>query len=116
MKLRNIVAVVGAIGVIATSMTACTINGPGGNSPAGGHEVDFGGDLNDLKPISLQVREKLRNNAQTALARIQVSTPNADTVRLTGFVDNDGIRQEAERLAYQVNGVRFVVNTIEIRR
>lgn len=116
MKLRNIVAVVGVIGVIAASMTACTINGPGGNSPAGGHEVGFGGDLEDVKSISVQVREELRNNGQTALARIQVSTPSEDTVRLAGFVDNDGIRQEAERMAYQVDGVRFVINTIEIRR
>jgi len=80
------------------------------------HTVNVGRAVSDQRSLSSQVRSKLRNNGQTASSLINVSSPSDDTVRLAGFVSNDGIRQEAERLAYQVEGVRFVVNTLEKKR
>lgn len=79
------------------------------------HTVNVGRAVSDQRSLSSQVRSKLRNNGQTASSLINVSSPSDDTVRLAGFVSNDGIRQEAERLAYQVEGVRFVVNTLELQ-
>ena len=79
------------------------------------HKINVGGDLEDALPLSVQVKQVLRNNPQTALSQIQVSSASEDTVKLSGSVDNDAIRQEAERIAGQVPGVRFVVNALNIR-
>jgi osmotically-inducible protein OsmY len=37
------------------------------------------------------------------------------TVYLSGFVESIEVRQHAAELAWQVNGVREVVNSLEIR-
>lgn len=80
------------------------------------HKINVGGDLEDAQPLSIQVKQALRKNPQTALSQIQVSKASEDTVKLSGSVDNDAIRQEAERIAGLVPGVRFVVNALNIRR
>ncbi len=79
------------------------------------HKINMGGAVADTMPLSLQVKQALRSNAQTSLSQIQVSTVSEDSVKLAGGVDNDAIRQEAERVAGQVPGVRFVVNSLHIR-
>lgn len=79
------------------------------------HSVSFGGALSDSEPLTQRVSQKLKTNGQTVLARIQVSAPSSDTIKLSGAVDTDAVRQEAERLAYQVEGVRFVINNLNIR-
>jgi len=69
----------------------------------------------DCSLCGISVTDSRLCHGQTASSLINVSSPSDDTVRLAGFVSNDGIRQEAERLAYQVEGVRFVVNTLELQ-
>ena len=105
----------GAFAIAALVLSGCAWDGGPVIQSDGDHQINLGGPLTDSKPLAAQVRQKLRNNGQTALARIQVSSPESDTVRLAGYVSNDGIRQEAERLAYEVDGVRFVLNTLDIR-
>lgn len=79
------------------------------------HKINVGGSVEDALPLSIQVKQALRKNPQTTLSQIQVSTVSEDSVKLSGSVDNDAIRQEAERAAGQVPGVRFVVNALNIR-
>jgi len=76
---------------------------------------NFGGNTNDSEPLSVRVRDALRKSPETAILRIEISTVNEDTVKLVGFVDNDAVRHEAERIAGQVPGVRFVVNSLFTR-
>lgn len=76
--------------------------------------LHYGGDLDDSMSLSLRVKRALKNNPQTMHARILVSTKN-DTVKLSGYVDNNAVVAEAERIANQVAGVRFVVNALYIR-
>ena len=86
----------------------------GGPSVLSDNGITFGGSLEDSEPLTVQVRQRLKNNGQTALAFINVSSPGDDTVRLAGTVQTDAVRQVAERLAYEVDGVRYVVNTLEV--
>ena len=79
------------------------------------HVVRFGGGLSDTKELTRQVSRRLKSNGQTINAGIKVSSPTEDTVKLSGSVNDDGIRQTAERMAYQVEGVRFVINDLNIR-
>ena len=100
-----------AASIVLLVTTACATDGGGDGS---GPDINFGGSLEDSLPKSTLVRQKLRNNGQTALAIINVSSPEDDTIRLAGSVQTDSVRREAERLAYQVEGVRFVINTLEV--
>jgi len=70
--------------------------------------------MEDTMSLSLRVKQALKNNPQTMHARILVTTKD-DTVKLSGYVDNDAAVAEAERLTNQVPGVRFVVNALYIR-
>ena len=76
---------------------------------------NFGGQVNDDATLSNRVRQALRNSPETAILRIEVSTLSEDSVKLSGFVSNDAISHEAERIAGQVSGVRYVVNSLFVR-
>jgi osmotically-inducible protein OsmY len=78
--------------------------------------LNFGGAVNDNAPLSTRVRQALRNNPETAIVRVQVSQISEDSVKLSGFVDNDAISHQLERVAGQVEGVRFVVNSLFISK
>jgi hypothetical protein len=80
------------------------------------HSFNFGGSTNDSAPLSERVRQALRNNPETAIVRVQVSQISEDSVKLSGFVDNDAISHQLERVAGQVEGVRFVVNSLFISK
>lgn len=98
---------------ISVLITGCA---SGGFNDQSDHKVNVLTATQDTKPLSLRVRTGLRNNGQTATAGIRVSQDSEDTVKLTGAVFNDAIRAEAERVAYGVDGVRFVVNNLTINR
>ncbi|MFK7857544.1 MAG: BON domain-containing protein [Granulosicoccus sp.] len=97
-----------------TLVVGCAANGPTIITDTD-HKVNVLTATEDSKFLSVQVRQALRNNGQTAVSRIRVSQDSEDTVKLTGYVNDDAIRHEAERVAYQVDGVRFVVNNLSIR-
>lgn len=97
-------------------LAGCATNGGGVFEEGGDHKVNVFTASQDSKPLSVLVREALRSNGQTVIARIRVSQDSEDTVKLTGNVNDDATRQEAERVAYQVEGVRFVVNNLNILR
>lgn len=78
-------------------------------------EGDIGTTVDDTSDLSVKVKKALRNAPQTAISNIKVTTVSDDTVKLSGYVSNDAIRHEAERVAGQVSGVRFVVNNLAIR-
>ncbi|MFK7994077.1 MAG: BON domain-containing protein [Granulosicoccus sp.] len=79
------------------------------------HKVNVLTSLSDTKPLSVLVRRALKKNGQTVVSTIKVSQDSEDTVKLSGFVNDDAVRQEAERVAYSVDGVRFVVNNLNLR-
>lgn len=71
--------------------------------------------LEDDAPLSLAVAEALNRDPEVNHFSIRVKSIDADTVRLSGFVDNDGQRGQAERVALAVDGVKTVVNTLFLR-
>ena len=81
----------------------------------GDHKVNVFGALSDEKELSQKVRAALRQNGQTTVTNIDVSQESVDTVKLTGYVNNDAVSYEAEQVAYGVEGVRFVINNLYIR-
>lgn len=114
LKSLNVVVLV----VMPVSMLAgCGFDGgPVFDGSSSDHQIRLGGATEDAAPLSLKVRTALRKNAQTSLSRIQVSGVSDDSVKLTGYVNDDAIRQEAERVAGNVPGVRFVVNNLDVRK
>ena len=102
---------------VVVLLSGCGFDGgPVFKEGSGDHQLNVGGPVEDALPLSVQVKQALRKNPQTSLSQIHVSSASEDTVKLAGSVDNDAIRHEAERVASQVPGVRFVVNTLNIRR
>lgn len=103
---------VGAVGVAGCAWDG----GPIFTGEGADHEFKMGGALEDSAPLSLQVKQALRKNPQTAVSLIQVSSEGDDSVKLAGYVNDDATMAEAERVAYQVPGIRFVVNALQVRR
>ena len=104
------------VGCLVVGISGCGFDGgpifTGGESS----NVKVFEPVNDDAPISVRVKQALRNNAQTSLERIRVSSQSDDTVTLSGFVSNDAARYEAERIAGRVSGVRFVQNNLDVAR
>jgi len=65
--------------------------------------------------ITTQLKAKIVQNDMLSAANIHVET-HKGVVQLSGFVSKDAQRNEAQRLAYTVNGVRSVVNTLVVKR
>lgn len=63
--------------------------------------------------ISSKIESKLAANPQTNNFEIDVDTMNG-RVRLSGLVETDAERQEAERLAASTEGVRSVDNQLKL--
>lgn len=102
------------IGVVVLGVSGCAFDGKPIFKDGESADVKIFEPINDSAPITLKVKRALRNNAQTAQERIQVSSPSDDTVKLSGFVSNDAAKYEAERVAGNVSGVRFVQNNLDV--
>ncbi len=77
---------------------------------------EFGTTVDDTAELSVKVKRALKRAPQTAVSNIMVTTVSSDSVKLSGYVSNDATSHEAERVAGQVSGVRFVVNALVIQR
>ncbi len=64
--------------------------------------------------ITTKVKSSLLTNKQIPVNQISVITQQGH-VQLCGFVDNNDIKQKAERLAKDVNGVKDVKNTLRVK-
>ncbi len=102
------------MGCLVLGISSCSINGEPIFKDGESGNVSIFEPTNDTAQLSHLVRQALRNNAQTAQERIQVSSPNDDSITLSGFVSNDAVRYEAERVANNVSGVRFVLNNLDV--
>lgn len=67
----------------------------------------------DDATITASVKTKLVADKVTNLTRVDVDT-NRGTVYLTGSVDSVEQRAHAEQLAWQANGVKAVVNNLQV--
>lgn len=72
-----------------------------------------GENLDDAS-ITAAVKAKLAREKVATLMRIGVET-DLRTVYLTGVVENEDVRRRAAEVAWQVRGVREVVNNLRIR-
>ena len=71
------------------------------------------GEATDDTFIKLKIAEKYAKSKSGLLLDIDTSV-RLGTVLLTGIVENQEIRIEAVKLAWEVNGVKEVLNEIEI--
>ena len=71
--------------------------------------------VDDTNDLSLAVKRALKKNSQTSIYNILVTTVNEDTIKLSGIVQDDATRFEAERVAGRVDGVRIVLNSLTTR-
>lgn len=65
--------------------------------------------------ITASVKSKLVADKASNMTRVNVDTNNA-TVYLNGTVENPEHKARAEQLAWQVKGVKSVVNNLQIQR
>ena len=77
---------------------------------------DLGTTVDDSAELSVRVKQALKRSPQTATSNIMVTTVSEDSVKLSGYVTDDAAIHEAERVAGQVPGVRFVVNSLNVLR
>src|SRR5262245_36396944 len=68
----------------------------------------------DDTTITAMVKEKLAAEKLSTLTKVDVDT-NRGTVYLTGNVDNQELKARASNIAWQVAGVREVVNNLKIQ-
>ena len=80
------------------------------------HQVNTFAPIENSAPLSNQVRAALKASARTRYQQISVGQDNEDTVKLSGTVNDSALTFEAERIAYTVTGVRFVVNNLIVPR
>lgn len=73
------------------------------------------GENIDDAAITASVKTKLVADKATNLTRVDVDTNNK-IVYLNGTVESTEQKARAEQLASQVNGVRNVVNNLEVQR
>ena len=69
----------------------------------------------DDKTILASVKTKLVMEKVSNLTKVNVDVTNG-TVYLTGNVDSAEQKSRAERIAQEVNGVRSVVNNLEVQK
>jgi hyperosmotically inducible periplasmic protein len=68
----------------------------------------------DDATITAKVKEKLAVEKVSTLTKIDVDT-NKGTVYLTGNVETEDLKTKAGKIAWQVAGVREVVNNLKIQ-
>ncbi len=76
---------------------------------------NIGTTVDDSTDLSVSVKRALKKTPQTALSNIYVTKVSSDSVKLSGYVTDDATLYEAERVAGQVEGVRFVVNSLIVQ-
>ena len=76
---------------------------------------NLGTAVNDSSELSVRVKQALRNSPRTAILNVNVKTVSDDTVRISGFANNQELIYEIERVAGQVDGVRHVFNDMAVR-
>lgn len=81
---------------------------------AGSPTQESTGEYVDDSRITTVVKSKLLGSKNVSGTAISVETFKG-TVQLSGFVDTDAQRKEAERLASSVKGVRSVENRISVK-
>jgi hyperosmotically inducible periplasmic protein len=69
----------------------------------------------DDTTITTQVKAKLAGDKASSVTRVQVDT-NRGVVQLSGTVESSADRSRAEQLARGVDGVRSVVNNLQLQR
>ena len=74
----------------------------------------FGQNIDDTT-ITTQVKAKLAGDKASSVTRVQVDT-NRGVVQLSGTVESSADRSRAEQLARGVDGVRSVVNNLQLQR
>lgn len=103
---RALLAVVVTLGL---SISACAVPESGDGSG-----IVIGGYGDDDSDVAEAVRTALGGRAETARHDIDVTHENG-VVRLYGFVNTDGEKAAAERVARGVDGVRSVHNSLIVR-
>ena len=73
-----------------------------------------GGNFDDAT-ITASVKSKLVADKATNLTRVDVDTNNG-TVYLNGTVDSPEQKAKAEQLAWQAQGVKSVVNNLQVAK
>jgi len=69
----------------------------------------------DDTTITTQVKAKLAGDKASSVTRVQVDT-NRGVVQLSGTVESSADRSRAEQLVRGVDGVRNVVNNLQVQR
>src|SRR5713226_8815528 len=74
----------------------------------------LGQNIDDTN-ITATVKAKLAAEKASSLTRVDVTTTRG-VVQLTGVVETDAQRAQAEQIAGQVGGVRGVVNNLQVQK
>lgn len=100
-----------AVGVLAVAMAGCSSNQERGGAERAGATA---GRVIDDSVITGKVKSALIADSTTKAYQIEVETYQG-TVQLSGFVDSAEARRRAVEVAGNVEGVKNVKNSLELR-
>lgn len=100
-----------AVGVLAVAMAGCSSNQERGGAERAGATA---GRVIDDSVITGKVKSALIADSTTKAYQIEVETYQG-TVQLSGFVDSAEARRRAVEVARNVEGVKNVKNSLELR-
>jgi osmotically-inducible protein OsmY len=100
-----------AVGVLAVAMAGCSSNQERGGAERAGATA---GRVIDDSVITGKVKSALIADSTTKAYQIEVETYQG-TVQLSGFVDSAEARRRAVEVARNVEGVKNVNNSLELR-
>ena len=100
--------------LLAGLSAAVVLTGLAGCSTSDSRDERSKGQYSDDKRLSAEVKDELERQTVYKYDNVMVQTFNG-TVQLSGFVNTEEQKQQAEEFARQVRGVNEVVNNITIK-
>lgn len=103
--------------VIVSAILVLVLSGCQGSGGQVFNEDFLASVTGDSEPteLTLQIKRALKRNGQTAIHNIDVVLLSEGSVKLVGEVSDSSTSAEAERVAYSVEGVRIVSNSLYVR-
>jgi osmotically-inducible protein OsmY len=114
-RVARMIGGLGALAVLATGLSGCVsvaLTGVASAGIAASEERGIGGALTDTR-IRADINEKWLNASMDILQKVDSSVQEG-RVLLTGSVPTPEMRLEAVKLVWQVEGIREVMNEIQV--
>jgi osmotically-inducible protein OsmY len=99
----------------STALAGCVSTESEQSAGSAGTDKQTAGEVVDDGVVTAKIKAKLVDDPVTKAYQINVETFKG-TVQLSGFVDSAEARSRAEQLARDMDGVKAVKNSLQVRK